>query len=144
MGKTLREPTLLPKENNELYIETLKTSLKKFNIPDEFCSFGEYAEEAVCLEKNAASWIVYEGERGKKYNIKTHMDCRDACDDMISRISESDSAETDLKDFFHMECEKKRFSRLGRTDYRKPNGKSDIVPIMGADEFEKRTTTAIH
>lgn len=144
MGKTLREPTLTPKEDNDLYINVLKTVLKKFDIPEGFCSFGEYAEEAVCLEKNAPSWIVYDGERGKKYNIKTHMDCRDACYDMIARISESTDNEKELKDFFHRECEKNRFSHFGYTDYRKQNNKSDIVPIMGADEFEKRASTVIH
>lgn len=144
MGKTLREPTLTPKENNDLYIEILKAALKKFDIPDEFCSFDEYAEEAVCLEKNASSWIVYEGERGKKYNIKTHLECRDACYDMISRISDSDETEKDFKDFFQLEYEKKRFCRLGYTDYRKQNTKPDIVPIIGTDEFERRVSTAIH
>lgn len=111
-------------------------TLKKFEIPDEFCSVGEYAEEAVCLEKNSPSWIVYEGERGKKYNIKTHMNCRDACYDIISRVAESDDSEKEMKDFFNQECEKNRFSRLGYA--------ADIVPIMGTEEFEKRASTALH
>ena len=144
MGKTLREPAIITKEAGALYIEALLTTLQEFHIPEGFCSVGEYAEEAVCLEKNASSWIVYEGERGKKYNIKTHMNCRDACCDIISRISESAENEKELKHFFHLECENMRFNRLGYTDIKKTNSTSDIVPILGTEEYKKRTNSSIH
>lgn len=112
MGKTMREPPPTTKDNNDLYIEILMKALKEFHIPEGFCSIGEYTEEAVCLEKNEPSWMVYEGERGKKYNIKTHMNCRDACYDIISRVSQSNDAEKSLKDFFNLECEKISFNRF--------------------------------
>lgn len=143
MGKTLRESPLT-KENNDLYIEILMKALKEFDIPESFCSIGEYAEEAVCLEKNEPSWMVYEGERGKKYNIKTHINCRDACYDIISRVAQSDDAEKGAKDFFNREYEKNRFNRFGYQDYQKQNSKTDIVPIMGSEEFEKKASTAVH
>lgn len=90
MGKTSRGTPLMQKENIDLCsIEILVKALKEFHIPKEFYCIGEYAEEAVCLEKKDLSWIVYEGERGKRYNIKTHLNCKDACHDIISRVAES-------------------------------------------------------
>lgn len=127
MGKTLHEPTL---------IQILMESLRQFDIPDGFCSVGEYAEEAVCLEKADSSWIVYEGERGKKYNIKTHRNCREACCDIISRVAQSDDSEKEITDLFLQECEKIRFTRLGYQD--------SIVPIRGNEEFDKKASTAVH
>lgn len=144
MGKTLRESSHLQKENPDFYIEMLKGTYKAFDIRDDFWSVGEFAEEAVCLVRNAASWIVYDGERGKKHNIKTYMNCQDACHNMISRIAESDDMEKEMKNFFDLECEKKRFSRLGYLDYKNPNSKSDIVPMIEADEIRERAVTAIH
>lgn len=143
MGKTLRESSHIQKENLDFY-EILKRTFKAFDIRDDFWSFGEFAEEAVCLVKNAASWVVYDGERGKKHNIKTYMNCQEACHDLISRIAESDDMEKKLKDFFDLECDKKRFSRLGYSDYKKSSSKSDIVPILGSDEIRERAVTAIH
>ena len=131
MGNTLRGTQPAPKDNNDLYIQILKNTLKQSDITDEFCSVGEYAEEAVCLERNTPSWIVYEGERGKKYNIKTHMNCREACYDVISRVAESSDAEKELKDSFNREFEKSRFNRLGYADYTKTISKTEIVPAVG-------------
>lgn len=66
MGKTLRKAPLLQNENNDLYcIDILYKSLQEFHIPEYLCSVGEYAEEAICLEKSGSDWIVYGGERGQ-------------------------------------------------------------------------------
>jgi len=144
MGKILREPPLTQKENNDLYLPILMKALQRSDIPEEFCSIGEYAEEAVCLERHDLSWVVYDGERGKKYNIKTYRNCKEACYDLMSRVAESDEAEKEMKDFFNMECEKIHFQGLGYKNYKKSDNNSDIVPIMGTDEFKPRADTAIH
>ena len=47
MGNTLRGTQPAPKDNNDLYIQILKNTLKQSDIPDEFCSVGEYAEEGI-------------------------------------------------------------------------------------------------
>ncbi len=143
MGKTIREPSPAPRDKNTLYIEMLKITLRAFNIPDEFYSIGEYTEEAVCLEKKELSWIVYEGERGKKYNIKTHMNCLDACHDIISRVAETEHTEKLLKDFF-FNFDKKGFSLSGQANYKSSDLKPDLSPILGKDEFEPRASMAIH
>ena len=109
MGKTLREPSHIQKENLDFY-EILKRTFKAFDIEV----------------------------------IKTYMNCQEACHDLISRIAESDDMEKKLKDFFDLECDKKRFSRLGYSDYKKSSSKSDIVPILGSDEIRERAVTAIH
>ena len=143
MGKILREPTLTQKEEIDLYLTILTKALEHSDIPEEFCSIGEYAEEAVCLEKHDPSWVVYDGERGKKYNIKTYRNCKEACYDLMSRVAESDEAEQEMRDFFNMECEKRRFHDLGYKDRKKPDNKPDIVPIMGTEELKPRAGTAI-
>ena len=87
-------------------LELLSSSLKKFHISYDSYSIGEYAEEAICIERNGIGWKVYGGERGNKYGMKLHGDCKDACIDVISRVTENDDEEKRLTDFFNEECDK--------------------------------------
>ena len=101
MGKTLRKAPLLQNENNDLYcIDILYKSLQEFHIPEYLCSVGEYAEEAICLEKSGSDWIVYGGERGLKHDLRPYEDCRDACLDVLSRLSETTDEEKRICQFF--------------------------------------------
>ena len=84
------------------YAEVLDKVLKKYNIPEECYSIGEYSEEAVCLERNTEGWMVYEGERGRKYNIKVHSNVQNACFDIISRIVTSDEEEKGLRNYWKL------------------------------------------
>ena len=84
--------------------EVLVNVLKGFCIPEQDYSIGEYAEEAICLEKSGADWIVYGGEKGQRHDIKTHADCKSACLDLIARVSGSDDEEKKLAEFFIGEC----------------------------------------
>lgn len=108
-------------------LETLERVLVKFHIPERFYSIGSYVEEAACIEKKDAGWTVYEGERGKKYNIKLYRNIRRACYDLISRVTESNEQEKLLKQEFDREQRKYVFSR---TNQIKP------LPIKAYNELE--------
>lgn len=110
MGKTLRGAPLVQSENNDSYcIDVLYKSLHEFHLPEDSCSVGEYAEETVCIERNGSAWIVYGGERGQKHDLKTHVNCRGACLDVISRVTESIDEENKISNFFDIELNKNRF-----------------------------------
>lgn len=80
--------------------------LKEFGIPENFYSLGGYAEETVCLEKKGDTWIVYGGERGQKHNVITHINCKSACLDLLSRLAETRVEEERMKIFFEIKCKK--------------------------------------
>lgn len=73
-------------------LNSLKTSLKGI-IRNDFYSVGKYKEEAACIENDEAGWIVYEGERGQRHNVKKYTVDSEACHDLISRVAESDEQE---------------------------------------------------
>lgn len=80
---------------HELY--ELKEFMMSMDIPYNYYSIGEYLDEAVCIEFIDNEWIVYEGERGKKYNLKSYLSFSQVCDDFFSRISETEQQEQLLK-----------------------------------------------
>lgn len=86
--------------------KVLIRTLKKFSIPERDYSFGEYVEEAICMEKLGLAWIVYDGEKGKKHNEITHINCKSACLDLINRIAGNTNKEKKMKDYFDMLCKK--------------------------------------
>lgn len=90
--------------------EALVNVLKGFCISEQDYSIGGYAEEAICLEKSGADWIVYGGEKGQRHDIKTHADCKSACLDLIARVAGSDDEEKKLTEFFIAECGADRLS----------------------------------
>ena len=63
--------------------------LKEFGIPKNQYSLGGYAEETICLEKKGSTWIVYGGEKGQRHNVITHINCKSACLDLLSRLAET-------------------------------------------------------
>lgn len=82
------------------YTDVLNKVFKKYDIPPQLYSIGKYLEEAVCLEKSTEGWMVYEGERGRKYNIKIYSNGQNACFDIISRIATSDEEEKELRNYW--------------------------------------------
>lgn len=88
---------------NEIFDEIMKEALTEvFELNDipHFYSLEGYAEEAVCMEKDGKKYIVYDGERGNKYNIKKYRRIGIAFRDIISRVTESDEQEEKVtKDF---------------------------------------------
>lgn len=83
-------------------IDVLNEVLTKFDILKESYSIGQYAEEAVCLEKNTVGWIVYEGERGKQYNIKIHPNGQEACLNLLSRLAMSGEEEKESRNYWKL------------------------------------------
>lgn len=64
------------------------------------CSLEGYVEEAVCMEKIKNEYIVYNGERGNKCNLKKHTKIISAFWDIISRLAESNEEEGKIKNGF--------------------------------------------
>ena len=52
------------------------------------------------MEKEGNEYIVYEGERGNKYNLKRYPKILSAFCDIISRLAESDEEESGIQNEF--------------------------------------------
>ena len=87
------------KELSKLF-KVLNKALVAYDIPLGYYSFGEFSEEAICIEKENDKWIVYLGERGKKHSITEYTNIIEACMDMIERLAESYDQEKKIKDNF--------------------------------------------
>lgn len=70
--------------------------LHENGVPASAYSIGSYAEESVCMERRNGNWDMYEGERGNKYNLKSHIDTDSAFRDLISRVAKSHDAEKQM------------------------------------------------
>lgn len=88
-------------KNKINYLEILEKALEN-NISRELYSIGVYREESFCIEEKNSEWIVYVGERGKKHDIKSFKDAREACYELIARVSESDEEERKVKYLFDL------------------------------------------
>lgn len=55
----------------EKYLNALERVLSERYLKSEY-KIGGYQESSVCMETSDNSWIVYNGERGNRYNV---VDC---------------------------------------------------------------------
>lgn len=69
---------------NNITIKSLMNFLEKLNIPHYEYSVG-YAEDAICIEKEEDNWIVYDGERGNKFQLKRFNNEQEACIEFLTR-----------------------------------------------------------
>lgn len=83
----------------EIEKETLIEVLELHSL-SHLCSLEGYAEETVCMEKEEKEYIVYNGERGNKYNLNRHPKIINAFCDIISRLAESDEEEGKIRHEF--------------------------------------------
>jgi len=60
-------------------IDKLKEELKRTKIPKSYYRIGSYGEEALCILAENSRWIVFEGERGQRYNVHFFDSEQDAC-----------------------------------------------------------------
>ena len=86
-------------ESEKIQKEILSEVLKHNNCLN-YCSLDGYHEEAVCIGKESNEYIVYNGEKGNKYQLKKHSNITDAIFDIISRLSESDEVKTKIHNEF--------------------------------------------
>lgn len=82
------------------YLEILAKALDN-NISRELYSIGAYREEAFCIEEKDSEWIVYVGERGRKHDIRSFRNAREACYYLIAMVSESDAEEMRVRNLFY-------------------------------------------
>lgn len=86
------------RRNND--VKRLREILQLYGVPARIYSIGSYAEESVCIDCKNGRWMVYEGERGNKYNLRAYSSPSMACDDLISRVSENSRQERQMKSAF--------------------------------------------
>ena len=60
--------------------------MNEMGIPKHYYSIGKYGEEALCILFDNEKWCVFEGERGKRFNLHTFKNELDACNYFIERI----------------------------------------------------------
>lgn len=81
-------------------VANLKSSLESAGVSRLAYRIGEYGEEAVCLEKKGNSWIVYNGERGRKNREACFTKIRDACIEVLRRtIPNREELDCRIKNF---------------------------------------------
>lgn len=73
--------------SEELNYYNLRLHLRKKGIPESMYSVGCFAEEAVCIVNENNEWVVFEGEHGYRFNVKTFGDETDACEYFVNRIT---------------------------------------------------------
>lgn len=105
LGRNIRRnrATIRPAiQNDLLYLRILKKVLNRAGINPEYYSLKGYSEEAMCLEYRDGCWLVYNGERGNKYDMKKYGNIYDACLNLILRLSDSDEEKERMQNCFNM------------------------------------------
>lgn len=87
--------------NYEKYKESLtRTELKAYEktclnavdavlrdyVPSTCYSIGSAKESAACIEKENSGWVVYDYERGNRFDINSYDNIVEACLDLIRRV----------------------------------------------------------
>ena len=71
---------------NVVNIDQLKKKLVKIKVPTRYYRIGSYGEEALCILFEKNQWLVFEGERGQRYNSHFFDRENDACSYFWDRI----------------------------------------------------------
>lgn len=68
-------------------LQLLRGFLGGQDVPESYYSIGKYRDEAVCIEAENDGWVVYEGDRGGRYNEKHFEDFYEAGRYLLSRAT---------------------------------------------------------
>ena len=84
----------MDEEREKVCIDALEKLLEG-SVPDtDYCIYG-YCDDAICLQKDGALWVVYAGYRNQKLEIEKYNTLIEACLGFIRKIySESQQADT--------------------------------------------------
>lgn len=69
-----------------LNLVSLKEKLEDIKVPQSYYKIGSYGEEALCIIFEDNQWIVFEGERGQRYNAHFFNQESEACMYFLQRI----------------------------------------------------------
>ncbi len=72
-------------EDKQQKLNLLRNFLDKQDVPKSYYSIGKFRDEAVCIEADGDGWIVYEGDRGSRYNEKYFVDFYEAGSYFLSK-----------------------------------------------------------
>lgn len=124
MKKGHKWPTPPKRRNNKYgspilgdkkYLKSLEDVFDYIEIPSDYYSLNGYNEDAICIERSDGVWIVYNGEKGNKYNLKEYRATLEACFDMILRISESEEEQIQIQSMFMQNVLMDKISNKGVT-----------------------------
>ena len=87
-------------KNEEGLLSVLNYTLSNCSVNECYYEINGYADDRVCLEKDGEKWIVYIGDRGRKSDITTFNNLRDACIFLLKSISTSVDQENRLVSVF--------------------------------------------
>lgn len=111
-------------KRDQAYIQTMQSILRANGIPDYEYSLHGYAESKVCLERVPRGWIVFNGERGQRYDVSTHKTVRVACVEIIRSLCDNKELENKLVSEFLIKARV-----IGRTAD-KTDGKDQVACIV--------------
>jgi len=77
-------------KRDQKIVKKMEIVLRKNKIPSWYFHLGGYAEECVCLERVSNGWVVFTGERGKRFEVTFYEDLVSACIHVLDKIAESD------------------------------------------------------
>ena len=74
-------------------IKTMIAILNNHGISKTDYSVNGYADDKLCLEKDASRWLIYNVDRGERFDLQRYSSIYLACLSMISKLSESEELE---------------------------------------------------
>lgn len=101
-------------------LSCLREVLNSFDVPKVYYSINGYRDDAVCIEHDESGWIIYNGERGEKYNKEHFNDITGACKAMICRLAETEKDKDKMQRLF--EKKEKNFQYILKRLKTKNNG----------------------
>lgn len=87
-----------PREKNALsvYTDVFTSTLKEFNVPEQYYSVGKIKEESICILPHDSQIEVFIWERGRKRSLKVFKEPKSAFMYAISLMTEDSNEEETL------------------------------------------------
>lgn len=87
-----------PREKNALsiYTDAFTSTLKEFNVPEQYYSVGKIKEESICILSHDSQIEVFIWERGRKRSLKVFKEPKSAFMYAISLMTEDSNEEETL------------------------------------------------
>lgn len=124
-------------------IKVMINILDNHGISKTDYSVNGFSDDKVCLEKKRSSWLVYNGDRGRKFALNEYPSIYRACSRMICKLADSEEAEIAMQEEFRS---RNKMPRSVMDTQLSPSASvACIMPMMTTDELlgEKRMVKKI-
>lgn len=81
--------------------QCFKETMNSIGISNLLYSLDGYAEDTVCIDRQNEKWIVFDGERSIKHNMREYECIEDALIEIIERLALSKDDFMYLKEKFY-------------------------------------------